>query len=246
MARHRKKTTVTNTSKEQKTLGDSHREPETKAERYPEPNEQKSVPQVTALTHNTGPKPPTDQLQASNAIPEGQLPDGFEPVSIEAVGVWKGEFGIWVKPIGYTLSDSKATATIPVRVQAVILCKLLDDAPVIPFGAGDNPRPIVAKRGDYIAVYYRPGLRDILKCGGITTWLAPNGERRVEGRADAMKLFTVAKRQGQKGKPLELMDDKDFRRETAGWPLPWERQRQETGDQYAGGGNYPPDDDIPF
>ncbi len=241
MARHRKKTTVNNTSKDQTKLGTST-EPETKAERYPET---KPATPATASASTTSAAPKSDELQASTAIPEGHFPEGFEPVSIEAVGVWKGEFGIWVKPIGYTLSDSKATATIPVRVQAVILCKLLADAPVIPFGAGDNPRPIVAKRGDYIAVYYRPGLRDLLKCGGTTTWLAPNGERRVEGRADAMKLFSVGKRQGVKGRPLELLDDKDFRRETAGWPLPWERQRQDA-DQYAGGGNYPQDDDIPF
>jgi hypothetical protein len=224
------------------------KQPETKAERYPEKSTA-SAPAAAAAPQATWSKPSTEEPEPrAQDIPEGTLPEGFEPVSIEAVGVWKGEVGIWVKPIGYTLSDSKPNPNIPTRVQAVILAKLLAPGPVIPFGQGDNARPIVAKRGDYIAIFYRPGLRDILKCGGITTWLAPNGERAIEGRADPMKMFTVAKRAGQRGAPLELLDDKDFRRETRGQPLPWERQaRAEYSDANGFAGGYTPDDDdIPF
>lgn len=221
---------------------------ETKAERYPEKSAP-SAPAAAAAPQATGTKPPTEEPEPrAQDIPEGALPEGFEPVSIEAIGAWKGEVGIWVKPIGYTLSDSKPNPNIPTRVQAVILAKLLAPGPVIPFGAGENARPIMAKRGDYIAIFYRPGLRDILKCGGITTWLAPNGERAIEGRADPMKMFTVGRRTGQRGTPLELLDDKDFRRETRGQPLPWERQaRAEHSDSNGFAGGYTPDDDdIPF
>lgn len=155
------------------------------------------------------------------------LPEGFEPVSIEAVGAWTGLKAIYVRPVGYTLSDSKPMSGDQVRVNAVLICRAVVPVEVFRFGAEQKGVASMAAVGDYIAIFYKPGLRDVLKCGGVTTFIAPAGERKLEGRGDPMKLFTVATKGGVKGKELGLLQDKDFRIETRSWPLPWEKQNLE-------------------
>lgn len=202
----------------------------------------------------TQPEPPAAATPADNQS-SNEFPPGWEPVSLESIGAWKGVGRIFVKPIGYTLSDSKRSLLRPderVKPQAIIVCQVRskNGISVQPFGQPKDAPPIVAKNGEYISIWYRPGLRDILVCAGIDVMLQDNGILKTE--RGEMNKFHVVKRIGQRGEVLQLLsDDKDFRVETRGMPLPWERQdRSDTnGDTeavYAGGGKWAGDDDIPF
>lgn len=183
-----------------------------------------------------------------------EWPEGWEPVSIESVGAWKGQGRIYVKPIGYTLSDSKTSLMRPderVKPQAIIICQVRSKKGIAVqgFGLPADAAPIVAKPGEFISIWYRPGLRDLLRCGGIDVMLQDNGVQQTE--RGEMKKFHVVKRVGTRGEPLQLLEDKDFRVETRTMPLPWERQYRsdnngDTDALYGGGGNWAGDDDIPF
>lgn len=203
-------------------------------------------PAVTPAT--TAPVAPASEMNPN------EWPEGWEPVSIESVGAWKGEGRIFVKPIGYTLSDSKPSVMNPherVRTQAIVICQVRSKKgiQVQGFGLPKDAPPVVAKCGEYISIWYRPGLRDILRCGGIDVMLQDNGVQQTD--RGEMKKFHVVKRVGSRGEPLQLLEDKDFRVETRTMPLPWERQHRsdtngDTDAIYAGGGNWAGDDDIPF
>lgn len=244
------------TEDENRTTQSEHRDPRSKHGRKQDERATSSAASAVPATSDATGTPAAAAPVPVASQETSPFPPGWEPVSIESLGAWKGEGRIFVKPVGYTLSDSKPSLMRPherVKPQAVILCEVRskNGISVQPFGQPKDAPPIVAKSGEYISIWYRPGLRDILCCGGIDTMLQDNGVKHTD-RGD-MKKFHVVRRQGSRGEFLQLLEGKDFRVETRHMPLPWERQeRSDTnGDNeevYAGGGAWAGegDDDIPF
>jgi hypothetical protein len=170
-------------------------------------------------------------------------PEGFEDVStdIEALYDYRHTPEMFIRPVHFTLSDSKDKKKPSVLIHADLL------KPAMLFAAdedGEELREFPA--GTRVGIWYRPGLRGIMQCGGAVTYLALAGEKDV-GQIQAMKVFKVSKRKGETGAQLNCASD--YRKMTRNMPLPWESAEDAKARSSARGGTQsaPNDDDeVPF
>lgn len=171
-------------------------------------------------------------------------PDGFEDVTSDVVAVYdyRTTTEVFIRPLGYTLSDSKDKKKPAILIHA----ELLKPAVLIPMGdeRDDSTEPRTFATGSRIGLWYRPGMRGIMQCSGTSTYLAFTGEKDV-GQIQAMKTFKVSRKKSETSAELSCLSD--FRKQTRYMPLPWEDAS--TVAAKAKGGTQPAandDDDVPF
>lgn len=170
-------------------------------------------------------------------------PEGFEDVStdIEALYDYRHTPEMYIRPVHFTVADSKDKKKPAVLVHADLL------KPAMLFPAGDDGEEMREfPAGTRVGIWYRPGLKGIMQCGGAVTYLAFAGEKDV-GQMQPMKTFKVSKRKGERGEQLNCASD--YRKVTRNMPLPWESAEDMKARSSARGGTQPApndDDDVPF
>lgn len=167
-------------------------------------------------------------------------PDGFEDVSVDVVAVYdyRTTTDAFIRPLGYTVSDSKDKKKPAILIHA----DLLKPATLIPMG-DDSTDPREFAAGSRIGLWYRPGMRGIMQCSGAVTYLAFTGDKDV-GQILPMKTFKVSRKKGEVSADLSCLGD--FRKQTRHMALPWE---DASAVAKAKGSTQPAandDDDVPF
>lgn len=183
-------------------------------------------------------------MPVSETTGKTATPEGFEDVSsdIEAVYDYRHEKSVFVRPLHYTLSDSK----VGDKPQILIHAELTKPATLVDMQ--DDGEEVVTRQfpvGTRVGIWYRPGLRQIMQCAGSETFIAFDGERNV-GQIQPMKIFKVSRRKGAGAAQLTCASD--YRKKTKRMPLPWE-DASEVRPQAAKGSTQPApndDDDVPF
>lgn len=169
-------------------------------------------------------------------------PDGFEDVSVDVVAVYdyRTTPDVFIRPLGYSVSDSKDKKKPAILIHA----DLLKPTTLIPMGDDDSTEPREFAAGSRIGLWYRPGMRGIMQCSGAVTYLAFAGDKDV-GQIQPMKTFKVSRKKGETSADLSCLSD--FRKQTRHMPLPWEDASVIAAK--AKGGTQPAandDDEIPF
>jgi hypothetical protein len=171
-------------------------------------------------------------------------PEGFEDVSsdIEAVYDYRHCKEVFVRPLHYTVSDSKDKK----KPNILIHCDLVKPAVLVDMS--DDSDDTTAREfpaGTRIGIWYRPGLRQLMQCAGSVTFISFEGDRDV-GQIQPMKVFKVSRKKGSSAE--QLLSSGDYRKVTRHMALPWEDASAVK--QAPSQGNTQPapndDDDVPF
>ena len=139
------------------------------------------------------------------------LPEGFEEATSDLDSFWDYAGEIRVIPLGYTLSDPKDKK----KPSILIHCELAADREM----TNAEGETVMFHQGARVGVWYKPGLKELMNFGGVTTFLAFKDEIDV-GQIQPMKRYYVAGPKGARGKRLQCLGD--YRKATRNMALPWE------------------------
>lgn len=128
------------------------------------------------------------------------LPDGFEALpDSEIEGFWNPEDGpVLFTPTGHILCDNG----IDSEKTSIIVVGRLERSQVM----WNKKEPVECKAGATIGVWYKPGMRRIRQCAGLTVHLEQTGTKDV-GKPKPMAVYTVSTPKGKRGAVLPLLDD---------------------------------------
>jgi hypothetical protein len=155
---------------------------------------------------------PKDEVNSSpvsdtNTIPKTAgyvVPQGMRKTTGDVIGFHDLEdhgpiHGI---PRGAKLSDSQINAR---NVSCFIIFEILDPCVVI----NDDDESMMAKKGDMVGVWTKPGMRAVAKCAGIPVFIAHTGEKDVhKGKTgmSPMKTYDIYIGEG-KGELIPVIED---------------------------------------
>lgn len=160
-------------------------------------------------TQSTARKP----AQTSNAAKVNFVPDAsYTEVSSDIVGFWTQANVLHGVPLHIKLFDSEIEPTKP---SILITVRLTEDLEVVK-GAKDGHEEIVAKAGQTVGVWARPGLAALAKACNCDVYVVPDGEKDI-GKPSMMKLFKVY----AKGAQSRLPVDDDYREQSAKTKTRW-------------------------
>jgi hypothetical protein len=148
-----------------------------------------------------------DKIRAKlNAAPEG-----FNTQSDDVVGYWDSDVcPILCIPRTAKVFDGNIDAEKP---SILLIVELAADCPVrLKKEEGvEEGETIVAKKGDMVGIWGKPGMRAIRDLGGVEVWMRQAGEKDT-GKPNPMKLFDVK----AKGKGSRIVITEDSRKESKG------------------------------
>lgn len=132
-------------------------------------------------------------------------PEGFEDKTSDLAGFWDGELGFPIQgiPMDVNLSDSEIDTT---KTSALVRFRLSTPATCLVDG---NAAEVPA--GQFVGVWYKPGMKDILDCAGIEVFMYLRGEKEI-GKPSPMKTYSVKTKKGASGN--RLVPVADYRKES--------------------------------
>lgn len=148
-------------------------------------------------------KEPKNAKDLKKAAPASDPPEGFERRTTDVTGFYDGESTLRVIPIEVKAFDGNQDDSKP---SCLIIAKLAQAANLRSKDNDGNEITVKAKTGDMVGIWYKPGMRDIVDCGGVEVFIRPGGEKDV-GKQQPMKVFEIYTRGSQKGTPLLVTTD---------------------------------------
>lgn len=146
-----------------------------------------------------------------------RAPKGYEKKNSDPVGYWTEDEPIHFIPRSAKLIDGTRVKERP----SIMVVGELVEPTIVAVKDGD---PFQARTGDIVAVWYKPGMRDIAKNGNIKVFLDKdldsNGEQKTRPTKNGpMKLYTVDGEPGKKGILVPISEDARQRSLNASTPF---------------------------
>lgn len=174
------------------------------------------------------------------------VPKGYRDQSTDVVGFWNPELSeaIHFVPFGAKLLDAHRSSREAPKASYIILGRLVDDA-ILQVKEDEEQAPIEGKAGDIVGIWYKPGMKALLRHTGHKVWMTPNGEKDV-GQPSPMKLFKILSPDDARADLLPILED--TRDKSAGLPTPFDVRRgaRTAPKQNESGDNEGETDEIPF
>lgn len=165
-------------------------------------------------------KEPKNAKDLKKAAPASDPPEGFERRTTDVAGFYDGESSLRFIPIEVKAFDGNQDEAKP---SCLIIAKLAQAANLRSKDNDGNEITVKAKTGDMVGIWYKPGMRDIVDCGGVEVFIRPGGEKDV-GKQQPMKVFEIFTRGSQKGAALLVTTDQ--REESKDVNLPFKLSEQ--------------------
>lgn len=133
-----------------------------------------------------------------------QAPKGYTNQSTDVVGMWDPELSeaIHLIPTGVKLFDSNMDKNKP---SCLIIGKLVDPCKLTKKEDGEDVE-VDGKSHDIVGVWYKPGMKAILRHAGHKVWMTPAGEKNI-GKPSPMKLFAVMSPDAANATLLPVLED---------------------------------------
>lgn len=155
------------------------------------------------------------QASAPVSKPEPSLPEGFEERTTDIVGTWDPDRGpIRFIPSHASVGDGKKFDKT--KPSLLIFGKLTAPCVVVVKSEDDNQdaeKPtVLAKAGDLVGVWAKPGMKDIANLCGVEVFMARNPAKdRDTGKGEKMKAYTI----GSKEQPNRIIPIHHDRRDAS-------------------------------
>lgn len=125
--------------------------------------------------------------------------EGMSERTEDVVGYWLPEAcPINCIPRSVKLFDSGIDAGKP---SVLIAAELL--APTVV--QNSDKEQLMAKKGEIVGIWYKPGMRGIRECGGVATYIEDTKKTKDVGKGNPMRIFSVKSKNG--GKLIPVSDD---------------------------------------